>query len=96
MIRNIIGQSESGFNFREVMDQKKILLISLAKGKIGEDNAAFLGLILVPRILAAAMSRQDIPEDKRRDFYRSCLLFTVSTCLSTKTALILALVVDFC
>src|SRR6185369_14012968 len=50
MIRNIIGQSESGFNFREVMDQKKILLISLAKGKIGEDNAAFLGLILVPRI----------------------------------------------
>jgi len=69
MVRNIIGQSVSGFNFREVMDQKKILLISLAKGKIGEDNAAFLGLILVPRILAAAMSRQDIPQDQRKDFY---------------------------
>jgi len=69
MIRNIIGQSESGFNFRQVMDEGKILLISLAKGKIGEDNAAFLGLILVPRILAAAMSRQDIPQDQRRDFY---------------------------
>ncbi|HVT01193.1 MAG TPA: TraM recognition domain-containing protein [Patescibacteria group bacterium] len=69
MVRNIIGQSESGFNFRKVMDEGKILLISLAKGKIGEDNAAFLGLILVPRILAAAMSRQDIPQDQRRDFY---------------------------
>ncbi len=69
MVRNIIGQSESGFNFREVMDSGKILLISLAKGKIGEDNAAFLGLILVPRILAAAMSRQDIPQSERRDFY---------------------------
>ncbi len=69
MVRNIIGQSQSAFNFREAMDQKKIVFISLAKGKIGEDNASFLGLILVPRILAAAMSRQDIPQDQRIDFY---------------------------
>lgn len=69
MMRNIIGQSKSAFSFREVMDQGKILLISLAKGKIGEDNSSFLGLILVPKILAAAMSRQDIPQEQRRDFY---------------------------
>ena len=69
MMRNIIGQSESAFSFRDVMDQGKILLISLAKGKIGEDNSSFLGLILVPKILAAAMSRQDVPQDQRRDFY---------------------------
>lgn len=68
MMRNIIGQSYSAFNFREVMDQGKILLINLAKGRIGEENSAFLGLILVPKILVAAMSRQDIPEAERRDF----------------------------
>lgn len=68
MMRNIIGQSYSAFNFREVMDQGKILLINLAKGRIGEENSAFLGLILVPKILVAAMSRQDIPESERRDF----------------------------
>ncbi|MFZ2199207.1 MAG: type IV secretion system DNA-binding domain-containing protein [Microgenomates group bacterium] len=68
MMRNIIGQSYSAFNFREVMDKGKILLINLAKGRIGEENSAFLGLILVPKILVAAMSRQDIPESERRDF----------------------------
>jgi hypothetical protein len=68
MMRNIIGQSESSFNFRQVMDEGKILLINLAKGRIGEENSAFLGLILVPKILVAAMSRQDIPEAQRRDF----------------------------
>ncbi len=68
MMRNIIGQSYSAFNFREVMDEGKILLINLAKGRIGEENSAFLGLILVPKILVAAMSRQDIPEAERRDF----------------------------
>lgn len=68
MMRNIIGQSYSAFNFREVMDNGKILLINLAKGRIGEENSAFLGLILVPKILVAAMSRQDIPESERRDF----------------------------
>jgi hypothetical protein len=69
MIRNIIGQSQSSFSFREVMDSGKILLINLAKGEIGEENSNFLGLVLVPRILMAAMSRQDVPEEKRRDFY---------------------------
>ena len=69
MMRNIIGQSASAFDFRKVMDEGKILLVSLSKGKIGEENASFLGLILVPKILVAAMSRQDVPEEKRRDFY---------------------------
>lgn len=69
MIRNIIGQSVSSFSFRDVMDNGKILLINLAKGELGEENSNFLGLILVPRILMAAMSRTDTPEDKRRDFY---------------------------
>jgi hypothetical protein len=69
MMRNIIGQSESAFNFREVMDSQKILLISLNKGRIGEENSSFLGLILVPKLLVAAMSRQDIPQDQRKDFF---------------------------
>ncbi|MBN1169377.1 type IV secretion system DNA-binding domain-containing protein [Candidatus Woesebacteria bacterium] len=69
MIRNIIGQSESSFSFREVMDSGKILFINLSKGTIGEENSSFLGLILVPRILVAAMSRADMPEDQRRDFF---------------------------
>ncbi|MBP7832913.1 MAG: TraM recognition domain-containing protein [Candidatus Levybacteria bacterium] len=69
MMRNMIGQSDSSFNFRKAMDEKKILLISLAKGKIGEENSSFLGLVLVPKILVAAMSRQDIPQDQRIDFF---------------------------
>ncbi len=69
LMRNIIGQSQSSFNFRKVMDEGKILLVNLSKGKLGEENSNFLGLILVPRILIAAMSRQDVSEDKRRDFY---------------------------
>jgi hypothetical protein len=69
MIRNIIGQSDSAFNFRRVMDEGKILLINLSKGKIGEENSSFLGLVLVPKILVAAMSRQDIPMEQRRDFF---------------------------
>ena len=69
MMRNIIGQSVSAFDFRKVMDEKKILLVNLAKGRLGEENSNFLGLILVPRLLMAAMSRQDVPEDQRPDFY---------------------------
>lgn len=68
MMRNIIGQSQSAFDFRKVMDEGKILLINLAKGRIGEENSQFLGLLIVPKILAAAMSRQDVPEDQRPDF----------------------------
>jgi len=59
MMRNIIGQTKSAFDFRKVMDEKKILLVNLAKGEIGEENSNFLGLVLVPRILIAAMSRSD-------------------------------------
>lgn len=69
MIRNIIGQSDSAFNFRKVMDEKKILLINLSKGRVGEENSNFLGLILVPKILVAAMSRQDMPKEQRQDFF---------------------------
>lgn len=69
LIRNIIGQSQSSFDFRKIMDEGKILLINLAKGELGEENSNFLGLILVPRILMAAMSRADIPEEQRRPFY---------------------------
>ncbi|MEK7061517.1 MAG: type IV secretion system DNA-binding domain-containing protein [Patescibacteria group bacterium] len=69
LIRNIIGQSKSSFDFRQIMDQGKIILISLAKGELGEENSNFLGLILIPRILMAAMSRADIPREQRRDFY---------------------------
>ncbi len=69
MIRNIIGQSKSAFSFRDVMDNGKILLINLAKGELGEESSNFLGLVLVPRILMAAMSRQDVPLEQRRDFY---------------------------
>lgn len=69
MMRNIIGQSKSSFDFRKVMDEGKILLINLSKGKLGEENSTFLGLLIIPKILAAAMSRVDTPEDQRRDFF---------------------------
>jgi len=68
-IRNIIGQNVSAFDFRKVMDEGKILIINLAKGKLGEENSNFLGLVLVPRLVAAAMSRADIPEAQRKPFY---------------------------
>ncbi len=69
MIRNIIGQSHSGFNFREIMDQKKILIVNLSKGLIGEINANLLGLIIVSKIQMAAMERAGIPEEDRHDFF---------------------------
>ncbi len=69
MMRNIIGQSKSSFDFRNVMDEGKILLINLSKGKLGEENSTFLGLLIIPKILAAAMSRVDTPEDERKDFF---------------------------
>lgn len=69
MMRNIIGQPKSGFNFRAVMDQKKILLVNLSKGKIGDVNAFLLGLIIVSKLQMAALSRADTPEAQRPDFY---------------------------
>ncbi len=68
-IRNIIGQPRSAFNIREIMDNRKILLVNLSKGKIGNLNAQLLGLIFVSKVNMAAMSRADIPEDQRKDFY---------------------------
>ena len=69
MMRNIIGQSKSSFNFREVMDKKQILLVNLSKGKTGDVNAELLGLVIVSKLQMAALTRADIPEDQRHDFY---------------------------
>lgn len=69
MMRVIIGQGNTVINFRKIMDEGKILIINLNKGRIGEENSNFLGLILVPRILMAALSRADVPEAQRRPFY---------------------------
>lgn len=69
MMRNIIGQPKSSFNISEAMDQGKILIVNLSKGKMGEVNANLIGMILVAKIYTAAMARHHIPEDQRRDFY---------------------------
>ena len=69
LVRNIIGQPRSGFNLRELMDQKKILIVNLAKGRIGEDVSSLLGALLITKIQLTALSRADIPEAKRTDFY---------------------------
>lgn len=69
LIRNIIGQSQSSFDMRKIMDEGKILLINLAKGTLGEENSNFLGLLIVPRLLMAAMSRANLSKEQRRDFY---------------------------
>ncbi|MFY9228396.1 MAG: TraM recognition domain-containing protein [Candidatus Microsaccharimonas sp.] len=68
MMRNIIGQTKSGFNIREIMDNKKILLVNLSKGRTGELNSQLLGMIFVMKFQAAAMGRADIPEAERVDF----------------------------
>jgi hypothetical protein len=68
-MRPIIGQTQSAFNFRKVMDEHKILLVNLAKGKIGDINSALLGMIFTGRLLMAALSRGDVDEDQRPDFY---------------------------
>ncbi len=68
-MRNIIGQTKSAFNLREVMDTQKVLMVNLSKGKIGDINAQLLGLIMVSKINMAAMARADMPEKERKDFY---------------------------
>ncbi|MFA6279037.1 MAG: TraM recognition domain-containing protein [Candidatus Paceibacterota bacterium] len=68
-IRPIVGQQESSFNFREVMDTKKILLINLSKGRLGEKNANLLGLIIVGKLFMAALSRADNPRAPYPPFY---------------------------
>ena len=69
MMRPIIGQQKSSFNFRDLMDNQKILLVELSKGVVGEMNAYLLGMIIVGKILMASLSRADMPADKRKDFY---------------------------
>ena len=69
LIRNIIGQVKSSIDMREVMDKGKILILNLSKGRIGEDNSRLLGALLITKLQLAAMSRVDIPEEKRRDFF---------------------------
>lgn len=68
MMRNIIGQIESSFDLRDVMDNKKILLVNLSKGRTGELNSRLLGMMFVMKFQAAAMSRANIPENDRVDF----------------------------
>ena len=68
MMRNIIGQTKSSFDIRDVMDNKKILIVNLSKGRIGELNSQLLGMIFVIKFQAAAMSRANIPENERTDF----------------------------
>ncbi len=68
-MRPIIGQTKSAFNFREVMDTSKILLVNLSKGKIGDINSSLLGMIVTGRLLLAALSRVDMEESERKDFY---------------------------
>ena len=68
IMRNTLGQVKSGFNIREIMDNKKIFLVNLSKGRLGDINANLLGMIFVMKFQQAAMSRQDIPERERQDF----------------------------
>jgi len=69
LIRNIVGQVKSAIDPREVMDQGKILILNLSKGRIGEDNSALLGAMMITKIQLAAMSRVELPEKERKDFY---------------------------
>ncbi|NCU41279.1 MAG: hypothetical protein EOM19_00975 [Candidatus Moranbacteria bacterium] len=69
LIRNIVGQNESSFSIREAMDSRKILILNLSKGRIGEDNSALLGAMMITKIQLAAMARVDTPEQERKDFY---------------------------
>jgi hypothetical protein len=68
MMRNIIGQTQSSFDLRDIMDKKKILIVNLSKGLTGELNSKLLGMMFVIKIQAAAMSRSNIPEEQRNDF----------------------------
>lgn len=69
VIRNIVGQPKSTIDLREIMDGQKILLLDLSKGKVGEDNSALLGAMIITKLQLAALSRVDIPEKERKDFY---------------------------
>ncbi len=69
IIRNIVGQTKSTIELRDIMDKRKIFLLNLSKGRIGEDSSALLGAMIITKLQLAAMSRVDIPEQDRLDFY---------------------------
>jgi hypothetical protein len=69
LVRNIIGQPKSSFNIRQIMDDRKILVVNLSRGQVGEDNAALLGALLVTKIQLGAMSRANIKPEERTPFY---------------------------
>jgi hypothetical protein len=69
IVRNIVSQPRSTINPRKVMDEGKILVVNLSKGKIGEDNAAIIGAMMTNRFQLAALDRADLPERERRDFW---------------------------
>jgi len=69
IIRNIVGQTKSTIDLRDIMDNQKIFLVNLSKGRLGEDNSALLGAMIITKLQLAAMSRVDIPEEERKDFY---------------------------
>ena len=69
LIRNVVGQSKSTINVFDIMNQGKIFLVNVSKGRIGEDNSALLGGMIITKIQLAAMERVRIPEDDRKDFY---------------------------
>lgn len=68
-MRPIIGQVKSSFNFRDIMDNRKILLVNLSKGRLGDINSSLLGLIFTGKLLIASLGRIDIPQEERKDFY---------------------------
>lgn len=68
-IRNIVGQPKSTLNVQEIMNDEKILLVNVSKGRIGEDNSQLLGAMIITKIQLAAMERVRIPEEDRKDFY---------------------------
>ena len=69
MIRNIIGQPDNRINIRDIMDNEKILFMKVSKGLLGEENSSLLGSMIITKLYQAAMSRADVKEDKRKDFY---------------------------
>ncbi|MBI2640159.1 MAG: type IV secretion system DNA-binding domain-containing protein, partial [Candidatus Sungbacteria bacterium] len=69
LIRNIVGQERSSVDMREVMDGGKIFIMNISKGKVGEENSRLLGAMLVTKLYLTAMTRVDVPEEERRDFY---------------------------
>mgnify|MGYP001577277642 FL=1 len=69
LIRNIIGQTRSSIDMRKAMDENKILLLNISKGRIGEDNSKLLGGLLITKLQLAAMSRVNVPEEQRKDFF---------------------------